>query len=207
MCPICRRDVSNLPLRHSNRSVQTTAATSSTRGCKNSSTGRTDTRAPVHWATHESSRVKEAKRHRLNRWCQAESSVQAPYYWAESMSKAQKPTLQHWLNRWSSVQGVGATHWFNRWLLSTVSEGQRLVWSCMWPVEPKVPHRFNRCPHRKKGNNCKRLVQLGGLYIWVLRELLELLEVSHTSKNISKLSKRLVIISLVLSTSLREREC
>ena len=58
----------------------------------------------------------------------------------------------------------------------------------------------------KKGNGSKRLVQLGRLYIWdfpAIWRLLELLEVPHTSKNVSKPSKSLVIISVVLSKSLR----
>jgi len=74
----------------------------------------------------------------------------------------------------------------------SASEGQWLVWSHVWPVEPMVPHQFNRRLCRKVHNDYKRLFLVGGLYICLspaIWSLLQFKETPYTLKNTSKPSK------------------
>jgi len=91
----------------------------------------------------------------------------------------------------ASVQPMGAESTAVR-----ASEGQWLIWSHVWPVEPMVPHRFNRRLCRKVHNDYKRLFLVGGLYICLspaIWSLLQFKETPYTLKNTSKPSKHTIV--------------
>ena len=98
-------------------------------------------------------------------------------------------------------------HRFNRWSLKVLrpcQRSQRLVQSAEWPEEPMHYAPDVPMPTQKAANGYKRLVRLGGLYIWApqaIWSLLELLDIPLTPKNTSKPSKSIKIKSLVFSTS------
>ena len=160
----------------------------------------------------------------MNRRCRDEASEQSPKDWPESMSSALKWSLQHrciaseqWRQQpaedsfstgWTDAHRINRRH---RTGLSgdTYVICQRTQWLPQgkeWPDEPVPYHRSIRRYAEKLGNGFQRFYPLGGLYIchspgiW---SLLELLQASNTPKNISKPSKCLLIISLILSTHLR----
>ena len=166
------------------------------------------------------SHMEKVKWHRMHRWCKAEAPVQAPCHASESMLSGQDENLQHRLNRRCTGARTGAIprqlqgreaapikpetrHRSNRWQSRQLTEGQRLVqkpWVTGYTGAPSPVYPVP-CAEKAQGP-----YGLGGLYIWVLPviwSLLELLQASNTPKNISKPSKCLLIIFLVLSTYLR----
>ena len=135
------------------------------------------------------------------RWSEGHRSI-ASEQWRQQTAEDLFSTRWSDVHRMNRCQAIGLSGAF----CVTCQKAQRLPQGSVWPDEPVPPRRSIRRYIEKLGNGSQRLSPLGGLYIWVpsvIWRLLELLQASNTPKNISKPSKCLLIIFLVLSTHLR----